>query len=189
MASSSSVTGKNTPHDAPLLRQPPPSLDVALPADIWSKRHCSYMIWEYGKPPEVMIEIVSNKIGGEDDVKLRTYARMGVAYHVIYDPTTQLSDQVLRLYELRPTDYVALAEPWLPGVELGLMLWQGKFEDREDTWLRWCNREGQLLLAGTERAEQERQRAEQEQSARQQAEQQAQRLAEWLRELGIDPDV
>jgi Uma2 family endonuclease len=282
MASSSSVTGKSTPHDAPLLRQPPPSLDelarcneeigllkpedwpqvdhlvteddapvdniyaekqqrlltqtlydawqgpgagrpfiamanvglfyginrppqvpdvlvsldVALPADIWTKRHRSYMIWEYGKPPEVVIEIVSNKIGGEDDVKLRTYARMGVAYYVIYDPTTQLSEQVLRLYELRPTDYVALAEPWLPGVELGLMLWQGKFEDREDTWLRWCNREGQLLLTGTERAEQERQRAEQErqraeqeQSARQQAEQQAQRLAARLRELGIDPDV
>jgi hypothetical protein len=154
MASSSSVTGKNTPHDAPLLRQPPPSLDelarcneeigllkpedwpqvdhlvteddtpvdniyaekqqrlltqslydawqgpgagrpfiamaivglfyginrppqvpdvlvsldVALPADIWTKRHRSYMIWEYGKPPEIVIEIVANKIDGEDDV-------------------------------------------------------------------------------------------------------------------------
>jgi Uma2 family endonuclease len=281
MASSSSVTGKNTPHDAPLLRQPPPSidelarcneeigplkpedwpqvdhlvteddtpvdniyaekqqrlliqslydswqgpgagrpfialanvglfyginrppqvpdvlvsLDVTLPADIWTKRHRSYMIWEYDKPPEVVIEIVSNKIGGEDDVKLRNYARMGVAYYVIYDPTTQLSDQVLRLYELRPADYAALAEPWLPGVELGLMLWQGRFEDREDTWLRWCNREGQLLLTGTERAEQERQRAEQEQSARQQAEslltqerQRAERLAELLRRSGIDPE-
>src|SRR6267378_3478530 len=59
------------------------SLDVDLPVDIWEKRHRSYMIWEYGKPPEVVVELVSNKIGGEADVKLRAYARMGIAYYVI----------------------------------------------------------------------------------------------------------
>src|SRR6267378_1565791 len=59
------------------------SLDVELPMDIWEKRHRSYMIWEYGKAPEVVVELVSNKIGGEADVKLRTYARMGIAYYVI----------------------------------------------------------------------------------------------------------
>lgn len=165
------------------------SLDVDMPADIWAKRHRSYMVWEYGKPPEVVIEIVSNKVGGEDDVKLRTYARMGVAYYVIYDPTTQLSDQVLRLYELRPTNYIVLKEFWLSGVELGLMLWQGRFEAREDTWLRWCNKAGQLLLTGAERANEERQRADEEQLARQQAQQQVERLAARLREFGIEPDV
>ncbi len=151
------------------------SLDVELPADIWEKGHRSYMIWVYGKPPEVVIELVSNKVGGEDDAKLRTYARMGVAYYAIYDPIQELSDQVLRLYALAPTHYVEIQDAWLPGVELGLMLWQGKFEDREDTWLRWQNREGQMLLTGAERAKQERQRAE--------------RLAARLRELGIDPDA
>ena len=171
------------------------SVDVALPADIWEKRHRSYMIWQYDKPPEVVIEIVSNRVGSESDAKLRSYALMGIAYYVIYDPTTQLSDQVLRLYELRPTGYASLDESWLSGVELGLTLWQGKFEDREDTWLRWCNREGQLLLTGAERAEQERQRAEQErqraEQERQRAEQaqrEVERLAARLRELGIDPD-
>ena len=171
------------------------SVDVAFPADIWEKRHRSYMIWQYDKPPEVVIEIVSNRVGGEGDAKLRSYALMGIAYYVIYDPTTQLSDQVLRLYELRPTGYAPLDESWLSGVELGLTLWQGKFEDREDTWLRWCNREGQLLLTGLERAEQERQRAEQErqraEQERQRAEQaqrEVERLAARLRELGVDPD-
>ncbi len=185
------------------------SLDVEFPADIWEKRRRSYMIWEYGKPPEVVIEIVSNKVGGEDDAKLRTYARMGVAYYVIYDPTRQLSEQVLRLYALQPTTCVALEAFWLPGVELGLTLWQGKFEDREDTWLRWCDQDGQLLLTGAERADAEqqradaeqqradaerqradaeRQRAEQEQLARQQAQQEVERLAARLRELGIEPD-
>jgi Uma2 family endonuclease len=164
------------------------SVDVAFPADIWEKRHRSYMIWQYDKPPEVVIEIVSNRVGGEDDAKLRSYARMGIAYYVIYDPTMQLSDQVLRLYELRPTTYVLLEAFWLPGVELGLTLWQGKFEDREDTWLRWCNQEGQLLLTGVERAEQERQRAEQERQRADQAQQEVERLAARLRELGVEPD-
>ena len=89
------------------------------------------------------------------------------------------------------------------------LVWQGKFEDREDTWLRWCDREGQMLLTGAERAEQERQRAEQERQRaeqerqraeqehqraeqervlRQQAQEQAERLAARLRELGIEPD-
>jgi hypothetical protein len=178
------------------------SLDVELPADIWVKRHRSYMIWQYGKPPEVVIELVSNSVGGEADTKLRAYARMGVAYYVIYDPTKQLSDQVLRVHALRPTHYEA-QDVWLPGVELGLLLWQGRFEDREDTWLRWRDREGQMLLTGAERAEQERQRAEQERQRaeqerqradqervmRQQAQQQVERLAARLRELGIEPEV
>lgn len=151
------------------------SLDVELPADIWVKRHRSYMIWQYGKPPEVVLEIISNTIGGEAETKLRTYARIGVAYYVIYDPEQQLSQQPLRLYALKPTGYTELQQPWMPGVELGLTLWQGTFEQREDTWLRWCTQDGQLLLTGSERAEQEHQRAE--------------RLAARLRALGIDPEA
>jgi hypothetical protein len=172
------------------------SLDVELPVDIWTKRHRSYMIWEYGKPPEVVLELVSNTVGGEADVKLRTYARMGVSYYVLYDPTKQLSDQVLRVYALHPGNAAALQDMWLPGVELGLLLWQGKFEDHEDTWLRWRDRDGQMLLTEAERAEQERQRAEQERQRadqervmRQQAQQQAERLAARLRELGIEPEA
>ncbi|KPQ34044.1 MAG: hypothetical protein HLUCCO16_17710 [Phormidium sp. OSCR] len=48
-------------------------------------------------------------------------------------------------------------------------------------WLRWWDSQGNLLLHGEERAEQEHQRAEQEH-------QRAERLAARLRELGVDPD-
>lgn len=48
-------------------------------------------------------------------------------------------------------------------------------------WLRWWDNQGNLLLIGEERAQLERQRAEQ-------AEQKAARLAERLRAMGIDPD-
>ena len=33
-----------------------------------------------------------------------------------------------------------MADPlWLPGVELGLRLWAGRYEDHENTWLRWTD--------------------------------------------------
>ncbi|HBB32029.1 MAG TPA: hypothetical protein DDZ80_10905 [Cyanobacteria bacterium UBA8803] len=49
-------------------------------------------------------------------------------------------------------------------------------------WLRWWDREGNLLLTGEERAEQERQRAER-------AERENARLREQLRALGIQPET
>jgi hypothetical protein len=146
------------------------------------------MLWEYGKPPDVVAEIVSNTIGGEDGAKLQHYARIPVTYYVIYDPQQQLSEHKLRLYERHPTGYVARQDHWLPAVELGLILWQGTFEDREDTWLRWCTPDGQMLLTGSERAAQERLRAEQAEQRAEQAEQRADRLAARLRALGLEPE-
>ena len=65
------------------------------------------------------------------------------------------------------------------GVELGI--WNGKYMNQTLPWLRWWDSEGNLLLSGEERAEQQEQRADQEQ-------QRADRLAAKLRELGINPD-
>jgi Uma2 family endonuclease len=170
------------------------SLDVELPDELWAKKHRSYFIWEYGKPPEVVIEIVSNRRGGEASTKMRQYARLGVTYYVIFDPLQQLSNKTLRVYELQRTAYIERNDTWLPGVELGLTLWEGEYENYVDVWLRWCDREGNLLLTGAEAAEQERQRAEQErqraEQERQRAEQErqrAERLAAQLRVLGVEP--
>ena len=44
------------------------------------------------------------------------------------------------------------------GVELGL--WQGEYQNAQLPWLRWWDLQGNLLLTGEERAEQERQRAD-----------------------------
>ena len=64
--------------------------------------------------------------------------------------------------------------------ELGI--WQGKYLQYELPWLRWWDAQGTLLPTAEEREEQERQRAEQEK-------QRADRLAEKLRELGVDPNT
>lgn len=165
------------------------SLDVQVPENWWDKQNRSYLVWKFGKPPEVVIEIVSNKVGDELGNKLKIYEHMRVSYYIVYDPTQQLGQQFLRIHELRGMRYSETSETWLEQVGLGLTLWQGEFEGRQDIWLRWCYQDGNLLLSGDEIAEQAKQRAEQAEQRAEQAEQRTQLLAERLRELGIDPDT
>lgn len=172
------------------------SLDVQPHAGWWDAFERSYFVWDYGKPPDVVIEIVSNAKGHEADDKLQRYAWMHVPYYVIFDPNGELGEEVLRIYVLHGTSYQRWESGWLPEVGLGLTLWTGPFEGREATWLRWCAEDGTLIPTGAERAEQERERAEQaEQRAEQEREraeqerERAARLAARLRELGIDPDT
>ncbi len=138
------------------------SLDVTGPADVRSRPGRFYHVWIYGKPPDVVLELVSDRRGDEDTLKLRRYAALGIAYYVIYDPDNHLRGGVLRVLERKGSDYVPLPDNWLPGVGLGVTLWQGTYAGVEAVWLRWCDRDGNLIPTGAERAEQEKQRAEQE---------------------------
>ncbi len=186
------------------------SLDVEPASDWWERKNRSYFVWEFGKPPDVVIEIVSNKVGNEGGEKLVKYAWMRAEYYAIYDPQKQISDEVLRVYELQGGRYVRREDWKLSGVELGLTLWEGEFEGREDTWLRWTDLEGKLIPTGKERADQERQEKEAEKTAKEEAllkaetERQekevekaakeaalekAEKLAAKLKELGLDPDA
>ena len=149
-------------HQPPLVPDVLVSLDVRVPADVWARPNRSYFIWEYGKPPDVVIEIVSNQKGEEAERKLRAYAQLGVDYYVIFDPTEQLGAEPLRVYGQHEGAYRQLAEGTLPTVRLGVVLWQGVYEGLEQTWLRWYDQEGRLILTGAERAEHEHQRAEHE---------------------------
>jgi hypothetical protein len=128
--------------------------------DVRQRENQAYFVWLRGKTPDVAVEIVSNREGGEDTDKMRLYARIGVPYYVIYDPQGQLGEEVLRVFQLRGRTYRAMPRPWFfEEVGLGLELWQGRYEDWEDTWLRWCDGEGHFIATGAERAEVERQRA------------------------------
>jgi Uma2 family endonuclease len=176
-------------HQPPLVPDVFLSLDVQVAENWWEKRHRSYFFWEFGKPPEVVIEIVSNREGNETGRKFLEYARMRVLYYIIFDPSQQLGGEVLQMYELQGRNYVPMSEQWLPEVELGLHLWEGVYESKQDVWLRWCDAEGNVIPTGTERAEQERIRAEHEREAKEAALQRAERLAEQLRALGIEPEI
>jgi Uma2 family endonuclease len=130
------------------------SLDVTCPEDLQVKEGHSYYQWDMGKPPEVVIEVVSDRTGGEESYKKDLYARLGVAYYVVFDPRHLLSTDTLRCYELVGRTF-RLTEPgpWSK-VGLGLRMWQGKFEGHEDAWLRWCDADGAIIPTGGERATQ-----------------------------------
>ena len=160
---------------APLVPDILLSLDVSVPEDWSQKRNRSYFVWQFGKPPDVAIEIVSNTVGNELGSKLKNYARAGVAYYTVFDPLQILNGPMLRVYELQGNRYRLLENTWMEQIQLGVTLWAGIFEGKQFDWLRWCNLDGTLLLTGDKRVEQERQRAE--------------RLAALLRERGIDPDL
>ncbi len=178
-----------TIHRPPLVPDVFVSLDVEVPEDWWAKRHRSYFVWEFGKAPDVVVEIVSNREGNEAGSKLSDYARTGVGYYAVFDPQRLLSGDVLRVFELRGGAYVRLPDRHMPSVGLGLTLWSGTYEGKHAEWLRWCDVAGHIVATGVERAEAERSRAEAERSRAEAERSRAEKLADLLRALGIDPDA
>ncbi|MBK7200216.1 MAG: Uma2 family endonuclease [Anaerolineae bacterium] len=169
-----------SPNQPPLVPDVMLAVDVRTHAyDLWANEHRSYFIWEYGKTPEIVIEVVSNREGAENTRKRARYAQWGVSYYVIFDPFNQLGEGVLHVLQLQGHTYVELPSHWFAEAHIGLTLWQGDYEGVNTTWLRWCDGEGNLIPTGAERARAEHQRAEAErqrsETARQRAEAERQR--------------
>lgn len=126
------------------------SLDVELPADLWEKTNRSYMAWVYGKPPDIVVELVCNRKGGETDRKFKTYAEQGVGYYLVFDPQCVYGARKLRIYQLRGRTYVEIIDPgWLPDALLGVKLWKGSYEGYQAVWMRWCDAEAKLPAAAS----------------------------------------
>ncbi len=181
-------------HSPPLVPDVLVSIDVTLPPEPWEKQHRSYFVWEYGKPPDVVIEVVSDKAGDELGDKLLGYARMGVGYYIVYEPEGFISQTPLRIFTRNSLHFVEVTDTWLSQVGLGVTMWEGEYEGTHGVWLRWCDQQGNLLPTGQEalaaQARQlaaEQQRAEQEARRAAAAEQRAAALAAKLAALGIDP--
>jgi hypothetical protein len=200
------------------------SLGVQRGEDFSRKQNRSYFVWEMGKVPEVCIEIVSNKEGdeltlsrrsrreGKTTAKKDIYAQIAVRYYVVFDPLEQLQNAAdmngarLRVWSITPEGYSELTTAagittpgqsiWLNGVGVGLTLWEGCYQEEVSRlWLRWCDRQGQVIPTGAERAETEaaradnaETRADSAEARADNAEARAQRLAEQLRALGMTPD-
>jgi Uma2 family endonuclease len=155
----------------------------------------SYVLWQEYVAPLIVLEFVSGT-GAEERDKTPITGKFWVYEQAIRVPfygIYEVTKAQVELYHLIENSY----QPMLPnerghypiapmGVELGI--WQGEFQNMELPWLRWWNLQGNLLLSGEERAEQEHQRAEQEYQRAEQERQRADRLAEYLRSQGIDPD-
>ena len=130
------------------------SVNITGAEDWWERQVRSYLFWEFGKPPEIAIEIVSPTPGNELGSKLTDYARMRIPYYVVYDPLRELRGSTLRVFELQNQSYAPKTDAWFPEVGLGLTLWEGEFENVGGTWLRWCYPSGDPIPTGDELAAQ-----------------------------------
>lgn len=161
-----------------------------LPAEPGEVRR-SYTPNAEGEVPAVVMEFLSDTDGSEYSIKptypygkWRFYERiLQVPVYVIFEPKSGALE-VYRLvseeYELQEVD--ANGRFWIESMGLFLGVWEGEKSQRRGYWLRWWDENGNLLLWGTEKVQQQQQRVQQEQ-------QRADRLAAYLRGQGIDPDA
>lgn len=197
------------PKNTPLVPDAFVSMDVALDGaqDIHTTK--AYFAWVFGKMPEVVIEVVSNRKGGEMERKFQQYARQHIPYYAVFDPNQELGGELFQLYELKRGTYSPMADFWMSEINLGLRTWEGEYEGVTATWLRWCDDRGRLLPTTAEsrnqekiradrendranhettRADREKARAEELNAELTAERSRAARLAEQLRALGINPD-
>jgi Uma2 family endonuclease len=130
----------------------------------------SYTPHKQGELPVVVMEFLSDTNGSEYSSK-RTFPPgkwffyeevLKVANYLIFDPSTGIFE-VHRLqnsgkYELRSPD--ENNRYWLEEMDLFIGVWSGKRENRDGYWLRWWDKQGNLLLWGFESVEQERREKE-----------------------------
>jgi Uma2 family endonuclease len=164
------------------------------------KSRKSYATWEENDTvPILVLEMVSHRPNDEYDEKLELYARLGVLYYVIYNPEFWQRDrhQPFEVYKLQGQTYrLQIGEPyWMPEVGLGLGRGRQVIGGIEQEVLLWHDGQGKAYPMPEQRMremqtqlEEERQRAEQERQQVERERQRADRLAEYLRSLGVDPD-
>jgi len=143
---------------------PDAMLAIGVPPsdDIHFSDNRSYFMWVVGKPPDVVIEIVSDTRGGEDTTKKEHYATIGVPYYVIFDPKSHLRSGVLRTFARTADGYQPVDPARLPSTGLGLMLWDGEYEGETSRWLRWTDGNGNPIPTTKQRADAEAARADAE---------------------------
>jgi len=180
------------------------SFDVEIPRLVGADAVRSYFLWEFGKPPDIVLEIVSQEDGGELTTKLRAFEKLRVSHYLVFDPLRTLSTVVLRSFGLQEGVFVERPNATFPRFGLALTMWRGSFEGQDEDWLRWAELDGTLLPTTAEharradgeakraddeakRADDEAKRADDEAKRADQAAERTRMLEEQLRALGAEP--
>ncbi|MBN4005268.1 Uma2 family endonuclease [Nostoc sp. LPT] len=139
----------------------------------------NYKIWEEGQVPVVIFEMTSESTRNQDTgFKKTLYEQLGVLEYWLFDPKGEWIKEQLQGYRLRGEVYEPITDSRCEPLQLRLQI-EGQLIGfyREDT--------GEKLLIPEELAE----ALKQERLAREQAQSQVERLKEYLRSLGVDPDT
>jgi Uma2 family endonuclease len=162
--------------------------DVLVVLGVEKKKRPSYKVWEeQDKIPDFVLEITSKSTASEDrGTKKGLYAYLGVKEYFQYDPTADYLKPPLQGFRLVEGNYLPIPGretngclsivSEVLGLELCLEL------DGEMRFYSAATREKLLSPREMERAKCQAEQAQYE------AEQRANKLANKLRELGIDPD-
>lgn len=127
--------------------------DVLVVLDVPPGKRKSWVVWEEGKTPDLIIELLSENTAKEDKInkKLLYQEQLKVAEYFWFDPFNpdDFAGFVLNtgLYEALPLENDRFVSQLLG---LTLVKWQGVYKDIEAIWLRWATLEGELLLSPEE---------------------------------------
>ncbi|WP_414623235.1 Uma2 family endonuclease [Calothrix sp. CCY 0018] len=154
------------------------------------KERLSWVVWEEGKAPDVVIELLSESTAARDknEKKLIYQNQMRVPEYFWFDP---FNADDWAGFSLQHGVYQTIAENaqnQLVSQSLGLALtrWQGVYKGVEAVWLRWVTMSGgELLPTSDDIAEQEKRRAEQQRQRAELAESQLKQVAMNLLQQGM----
>jgi len=176
-----------------------------VPPQLRGEIRRSYVLWREFIAPTIILEFVSGDGSEEHDQTPLSYSeenrtirpgKFWVYERIVRSPYYGIffvNSGELEFYELVGGQYQRMMPnsrghyPILP-MEVELGVWEGAYQNQHQLWLRWWDSQGNLLLTGSERASIAEQRAETAEQRAETAEQKAARLAERLRELGVDPE-
>jgi len=157
-------------------------LSIGVPRIVDSDLRLSYVLWEEKEVPSLVLEVVSQTRRGEYTQKKQDYAQLGILYYAIYNPLRKRKPR-FEVYQLEAGEYQLLeGEPiWLANINLGIGREQGTYQGATREWLYWYDEQGKRYLTPEETISDTQQQLEQER-------QRTKRLAQLLREAGVDPD-
>ena len=157
------------------------SPDVLVALGVPARQRDYYKIWEEGKPPDLVFEITSASTRSEDlGEKKGLYAFLGIKEYVIFDPLKEYLEPRLKLYRLAGGEYVPVAgRLTLETVGLVLEVVEEKLRLRDTVT-------GELLPTAVERADDAEELVRKAREEARLDRERAERLAERLRQLGVD---
>jgi Uma2 family endonuclease len=157
--------------------------DVFVVQGVTRRERKSWVVWQEGKGPDVVIELLSDSTAERDKTEKKWIyqERLRVPEYFWYDPFSS-EWAGFALTEGAYTPIQPTPQGWLVSRQLGLALvrWEGSYQGVEARWLRWATLDGEVLPTPEEVAEREGQRARQAQHQAEQAQQQAAELAALL---------
>jgi len=138
----------------------------------------SWVVWEEGKAPDVIIELLSESTANIDKTtKKGVYQnQMRVPEYFWYDPFNpdDFAGFYLSGMVYQPLILDQQGRFFSEALQLYLQRWEGTYRGVTTTWLRWADLSGNLLATGEELVQQKQAELQQAQAEAQQAQAEAQ---------------